>query len=114
MEFEVLPDINLGRTSFAAHYDFEDRYIYVVGGDNQDESKTDCEKFDVFNLKWTQMPPMNEPRANPGTFIDSKKHYLYAFEGFQTKKEEHRQNTIMSFERLDLLNENKGWELIEV
>ena len=28
-------DICVGRTSFAAHYTFGDRYIYVVGGCNQ-------------------------------------------------------------------------------
>ena len=29
---EALPSINHGRTSFAAHYDFLDRFIYVIGG----------------------------------------------------------------------------------
>ena len=79
MEFEVLPDISVGMTSFAAIYDFEDRFIYVVGGDTERESTTECEKFDVFNLKWYKLPLLNEPRANPGTFVDSKKRYLYAF-----------------------------------
>jgi hypothetical protein len=32
---ELLPSINKGRTSFAAHYDFLDRFIYVVGGSDQ-------------------------------------------------------------------------------
>ena len=31
-QVENLPPISKGRTSFAAHYDFEDRYIYVIGG----------------------------------------------------------------------------------
>lgn len=29
---EKLPSIKKGRSSFAAHYDFGDRYIYVIGG----------------------------------------------------------------------------------
>ena len=29
---ELLPSIKQGRTSFAAHYEFQDRFIYVVGG----------------------------------------------------------------------------------
>ena len=31
---ERKPDILTGRTSFAAHYTFGDRYIYVIGGCN--------------------------------------------------------------------------------
>ena len=29
---ERLPSISRGRSSFTAHYDFGDRYIYVIGG----------------------------------------------------------------------------------
>lgn len=47
---ERMPNIRVGRTSFAAHYDFGDRYVYVIGGSNyQEKMVTDCEKFDVFN-----------------------------------------------------------------
>lgn len=54
MRYERLPDMFLGRTSFAAHYDFEDRYIYVVGGNIQadGQSTNECEKFDVYNNTW--------------------------------------------------------------
>lgn len=77
---EVLPSIRLGRTSFAAHYDFLDRHIYVIGGSNsKDEMITDCEKFDVFERKWEPMPSMIHKRGNPGTFISADKRWLYAF-----------------------------------
>jgi len=29
----------------------------------------ECEKFDVFELKWHKMEPMNEERGNPATLI---------------------------------------------
>lgn len=32
---QKMPDIRLSRTSFAAHYDFGDRYVYVIGGSNR-------------------------------------------------------------------------------
>lgn len=84
MTYEVLPSISLGRTSFAAHYDFEDRFIYIIGGDCEDKSIASCEKFDILNLKWHPMPSLNFERANPGTFISNDKRYLYAFQGFRT------------------------------
>jgi hypothetical protein len=47
---ERMPNIRVGRTSFAAHYDFGDRFVYVIGGSNyQEKMVTDCEKFDVLN-----------------------------------------------------------------
>lgn len=47
---ERMPNINMARTSFAAHYDFGDQYVYVIGGSNyQEKMVTDCEKFDVYN-----------------------------------------------------------------
>lgn len=47
---EMMPSIRVARTSFAAHYDFGDRFVYVIGGSNyQEKMVTDCEKFDVLN-----------------------------------------------------------------
>lgn len=34
---EKMPDIRLSRTSFAAHYDFGDRYVYIIGGSNRND-----------------------------------------------------------------------------
>ena len=83
---ERMPDIHLARTSFAAHYDFGDRYVYVIGGcDGRDEMVRQCEKFDVRGQKWIKMPPLNIERGNPGTFISSDRRYLYAFQGFRNK-----------------------------
>jgi len=84
MIYEKLDPISIGRTSFAAHYDFEDRFIYVLGGDTENGSIPNCEKFDVFNLKWHSMPDLKIARANPGTYISEDRKYLYAFQGFKT------------------------------
>ena len=54
------PEILVGRTSFAAHYTFGDRYIYAVGGCNKNEMMiTDCERYDLYREKWTRMPNLN-------------------------------------------------------
>jgi len=116
-EVEKLPPISLGRTSFAAHYDFEDRFIYIVGGcNNKDAMITDCEKFDVFNHKWQKMPSMNHPRGNPGTFITNDRRYLYAFQGFVNQNNgdapmrvKHSE-ALDTIERLDLTQESLGWK----
>ena len=79
-QIENLQPISKGRTSFAAHYEFEDRYIYVVGGCNEnDEMIKDCEKFDILDNKWIPMPSLNEERGNPGTCLSEDKRYLYAY-----------------------------------
>lgn len=57
---EKKQDILVGRTSFAAHYTFGDRYIYVVGGCNQQEMMIrDCERFDLNRETWTRLPSLN-------------------------------------------------------
>lgn len=79
-----MPNINVARTSFAAHYDFGDRYVYVIGGCNKNGRMiTNCEKFDVLNQRWIVMPSLNMERGNPGTFVSQDRRYLYAFEGFK-------------------------------
>lgn len=77
---EKKADIGVPRTSFAAHYDFHDRYIYIVGGcNNQDEMITDCERYDLWRETWHPLPSLNRPRGNPGTLVTADKKYLYAF-----------------------------------
>lgn len=79
-QVENLQPISIGRTSFSAHYDFGDRFIYVIGGcDSSNNMIKDCEKFDVLNNKWISMPSLNFERGNPGTFITEDGRYLFAF-----------------------------------
>ena len=119
-KIEKLQPLSIGRTSFATHYDFEDRFIYVIGGcDKNDVMIKDCEKFDVFNNKWIPMPSMNQARGNPGTCISDDGRYLYAVQGFvnemQTNfgSDQKISKALTSVERLDLHNEHLGWEEIE-
>jgi len=82
-EVSKLASIRIPRVSFAAHYDFNDKFIYVIGGSShQGEMIRECEKYHVFEDKWIEMPQMKERRANPGTVVSNDKRYLYVFEGF--------------------------------
>ena len=79
-QIQKLAHISKARKSFTAHYDFGDKYIYVLGGsDDNGNMVKDCEKYDVYNNKWIPMPQFNFERGNPGTFITEDKKYLYAF-----------------------------------
>lgn len=70
----------MARTSFAVHYEFGDRFIYVIGGNGKGgETLKHTEKFDIYNERWTKMPDLNVERGNPGTFLSHDKRYLYVF-----------------------------------
>jgi hypothetical protein len=68
----------------------------------------DCEKFDVFENKWVNMPKLNHPRGNPGTLISKDRRYLYAFQGFLHKQKNStlmntsHEEVVNSIERIDL------------
>jgi hypothetical protein len=68
----------------------------------------ECEKFDVYELKWHKMKSMNEERGNPATLITFCKKYLYVFYGFkdvliQNGKVCYKESKVISsIERIDL------------
>ena len=89
-EMEILPPLKVARSSFAAHYDFGDRFIYIIGGaDSSGQMIQNCEKFDIFNQVWHPMPSLKHSRGNPGTFMSNDKRYLYAFQGFVNRNDDH-------------------------
>lgn len=75
-----------------------------------------CEKFDVFNHRWEEMPDMNQERGSLGSYVTSDKRYLYAFQGFINNFDhQYKQSVALNtVERLDLHNESKGWNLINL
>lgn len=84
---EKKQDITISRTSFAAHYTFGDRYIYVIGGCNdKEEMIRDCERFDLNTETWSRIPSLNQERGNPGTLLTQDKKFLYVFQGFNNQR----------------------------
>ena len=60
-----------------------------------------CEKYDICNDKWIEIPELNYPRQNTALAIHNQR-YLYAFCGYDGFR------NVDSFERLDFLNESAG------
>ena len=75
----VREPIPLARTSFGCF--LHERYIYVTGGNCANSVSTArVHRFDIFLKRWSELPNMNEHRANAGSYV--YKNILYAFGGF--------------------------------
>ena len=66
-----------------------------------------CEKYDIYNDKWIEIPEINFHRQNAALAIHNQR-YLYAFCGYDGFR------NVDNFERLDFLNEDAGWETIDL
>lgn len=66
-----------------------------------------CEKYDIFNDKWLEIPDINFHRQNAALAVHNQR-YLYAFCGYDGFR------NVDDFERLDFLDESAGWEKFEL
>jgi hypothetical protein len=66
-----------------------------------------CEKYDIFNDEWIEIPEINFHRQNAALAIHNQR-YLYAFCGYDGFR------NVDSFERLDFENEQAGWEIFDL
>lgn len=82
-------------------------YIYAISGVDKLEMIKSCEKYDIFNDEWIEIPEINFHRQNAALAIHNQR-YLYAFSGYDGFR------NVDSFERLDFNNEEAGWELIDI
>lgn len=60
-----------------------------------------CEKYDIFNDKWEEIPELNHARQNLALAVFNQRH-LYAFCGYDGFK------NLNVIERLDVMNEQEG------
>lgn len=81
-------------------------YIYAISGVDQLQMIKKCEKYDIYNDKWIEIPELNYNRQNATLVVHNYK-YLYVFCGYDGFR------NLNSFEKIDLMNEDKGWEVIE-
>jgi hypothetical protein len=82
-------------------------YIYAISGVDKLEMIKKCEKYDIFHDEWLEIHELNYNRQNAALAIHNQR-YLYAFSGYDGFR------NVDTFEKLDYLNEDKGWELIEL
>lgn len=92
-------DMNFRRRAHSLIY-FND-YIYAISGVDKLEMIKKCEKYDINNDKWIEIPELNYPRQNAALAIHNQR-YLYAFCGYDGFR------NVDTFERLDFLNEDLG------
>lgn len=92
-------DMNYRRRAHSLVY-FND-FIYAISGVDKLEMIKKCEKYDIYNDKWLEIPDLNYPRQNAALAIHNQR-FLYAFCGYDGYK------NVDSFERLDFLDETKG------
>merc|ERR1740139_780757 len=56
-------------------------FIYAISGVDKKEMITTCEKYDIFNNKWIEVPGLNYPRQNSALAVHNQR-YLYSFSGY--------------------------------
>jgi hypothetical protein len=76
-------------------------YIYAISGVDKLEMIKMCEKYDIYNDKWLEIPQLNFARQNASLAVHNQR-YLYAFSGYDGFR------NVDSFERLDFLSEESG------
>jgi len=82
-------------------------FIYAISGVDKLEMIKKCEKYDIYNDKWIEVIELNYPRQNAALAIHNQR-YLYAFCGYDGFR------NVDTFERLDFLDEKKGWEMFDL
>jgi hypothetical protein len=76
-------------------------FIYAISGVDKLEMIKSCEKYDIYNDKWIEVPELSYARQNAALACHNQR-YLYAFSGYDGFK------NVDSFEKLDSVNESKG------
>jgi hypothetical protein len=76
-------------------------FIYAVSGVDKLEMIKKCEKYDIFNDVWVEVPELKYARQNAALAIHNQR-YLYAFCGYDGFY------NVETIERLDYLNEADG------
>ena len=65
-----------------------------------------CEKYDIFNDKWIEIPELNYARQNSSLAIHNQR-YLYSFCGYDGFR------NVDTFEKLDFINEQEGKQVFK-
>jgi hypothetical protein len=92
-------DMNYRRRAHSLVY-FND-FIYAISGVDKLEMIKKCEKYDIYNDKWIEIPELNYARQNSALAVHNQR-YLYAFCGYDGFR------NVDSYEKIDCENESAG------
>eukprot|EP00826_Nyctotherus_ovalis_P004473 TRINITY_DN10972_c0_g1_i7.p1 TRINITY_DN10972_c0_g1~~TRINITY_DN10972_c0_g1_i7.p1 ORF type:complete len:410 (+),score=113.36 TRINITY_DN10972_c0_g1_i7:66-1295(+) len=99
---QKLMDLNVERRNHGLIALHIVRVLYCVGGYNKrDGALKSVERYSFASARWVPIAPLNERRQWAGVCQFNNKH-IYCFGG----------SNLSSIERLDILNEEEGWELM--
>ena len=68
---EYVSEPGIHKKKFKIHYDYKDRYVYVINGVDcyTNLPLSSCRKFDLSNQKWISMPDSKLKCSSPGSVI---------------------------------------------
>ena len=97
-----------------AYHTMEYLYYYksilIIGGENN----CCCDLYDLYTEKWTSLPDMNYPRANPSVYLDKFTNRIYCFFGMIGDM---ISNTNLYSDIVEVLDVRRaellGWERVE-
>jgi len=109
-------EMNHPRASFGCCISKDQTKIYCLGGYITDSRVSkECEVYDIPSNKWTVLPSLLKESCSSGIseFKNQDKHLLYSFAGLY--REPNTEVTLLNtVERLNLSDQNKGWEILKV
>ena len=105
-KMEAMPNPHAYHTMEYLHYY---KSILVIGGENN----CCCELFDLYSEKWTSLPDLNFPRANPSVYLDKFTNRIYCFFGMLGEIVSSSSLYSNVVEVLDVKRAGLGWERVE-
>ena len=105
-KMENMPNPHAYHTMEYLHYY---KSILVIGGENN----CCCELFDLYTEKWTSLPDLNFPRANPSVYLDKFTNRIYCFFGIISEIVNSSNLYSDVVEVLDVKRAGLGWERVE-
>ena len=105
-KMENMPNPHAYHTMEYLHYY---KSILVIGGENN----CCCDLFDLYTEKWTSLPDMNYPRANPSVYLDKFTNRIYCFFGMIGDMISNSNLYSDVVEVLDVKRAGLGWERVE-
>jgi len=87
-------------------------YVFCVGG-RDDSLLNSCEKYNLLEDKWTLTANLNEYHEF-ACVLNYQNRYLYAFGGKGMNTIDYKIKLYRRIERLDLQNEEAGWEKVDL
>jgi len=105
---KILQNLNIGRYNHAIEK-LSNNYIYCCGGFCGVNLLSSCEKYSISQNKWYIIPSLTEEKQNI-SLCTINNHYLYCFGGGEPGHVRVRSTV----EKLDLLNEENGWSIVQI